>query len=134
MEFLDLLQRHYPERVLKTMLFGSKARGDSRQWSDIDILIVVDQDDWRLSHAISNLAADISLKYDVLIGPRVIGEKRWERMKKVPLCSLPEHRCRWDSLDTRFVAAILSHSPSFFTWSQHGARSRCRVELQSEKG
>jgi hypothetical protein len=82
LEFLDLLQRHHPERVLKTMLFGSKARGDSRQWSDIDILIGVDQDDWRLSHAISNIAADVSLKYDVLIGPRVIGEKRWERMKK----------------------------------------------------
>ena len=82
LEFLDLLQRHHPDRVLKTMLFGSKARGDSRQWSDIDILIVVDQDDWRLSHAISNVAADVSLKYDVLIGPRVIAEERWERIKE----------------------------------------------------
>ena len=82
LEFLDLLQRHHPERVLQTMLFGSKARGDSRQWSDIDILIIVDKDDWRLSHAISDLAADVSLEHDVLIGPRVIGQERWERMKK----------------------------------------------------
>lgn len=81
-EFLDLLQRHHPERVLQTVLFGSKARGDSRHWSDIDILIIVDQDDWRFSHTISNLAADVSLKYDVLIGPRVIGQERWERMKE----------------------------------------------------
>ena len=80
--FLALLQQQCPKRVLQTILFGSKARGDSRRWSDIDILIVVDRDDWHLSHAISNLAADVSLEYDVLIGPRVIGQERWERMKE----------------------------------------------------
>lgn len=79
-EFVDLLQRHHQERVLQTVLFGSKARGDSTPWSDIDILIIVGQEDWRLSHAISDLAADVSLEYDVLIAPRVIGRERWERM------------------------------------------------------
>jgi len=79
-EFLDFLQRHHPGRVLQTALFGSKARGDGTPWSDIDILVIVDQEDWRLSHAISDLAADVSLEYDVLIAPRVIGQKRWQRM------------------------------------------------------
>jgi predicted nucleotidyltransferase len=68
--------------VQQTILFGSKARGDSRPWSDIDILIVVDREDWRLSHAISDLAADVSLEFNVLIGPRVVGRERWERMKQ----------------------------------------------------
>lgn len=80
--FVALLRRHYPERVQQTILFGSKARGDSRPWSDIDILIVVDRDDWHLSHAISDLAADVSLEFNVLLGPRVIGRERWERMKQ----------------------------------------------------
>ena len=80
--FLELLRRHHSERVQQMILFGSKARGDSGSWSDMDILIVVDRDDWRLSHAISDLAADVSLEYDVLIGPRVIGKERWERMKQ----------------------------------------------------
>lgn len=82
-EFLELLYESYPERVMQTALFGSKARGDGRPWSDIDVLVVVDQDDWRLSHAISTLAADVSLKYDVLIGPRVIGQERWQQMEKL---------------------------------------------------
>lgn len=82
-EFLRLLQHHHSRRVLQTMLFGSKARGDSTPESDIDILVIVDQDDWRFSHAISDLAADVSLEYDVLIAPRVIGLERWERMAEL---------------------------------------------------
>ena len=80
--FVDLLYQRYPEHVLQTALFGSKARGDSRPWSDIDILIVVNNEDWRLQHAISTLAARVSLEFDVLIGPRIIGQERWERMKQ----------------------------------------------------
>lgn len=80
--FVDQLRQRYPKRVLQSVLFGSKARGDSEPWSDIDILIIVDDEDWRFQHAISTLAARVSLEYDVLIGPRVIGQERWERMKR----------------------------------------------------
>ena len=80
--FVDILLQQYPERVLKTALFGSKARGDSTLYSDIDILLVVDEDDWQFSHVISTIAARVSLEYDVLIGPRVIGRERWENMKR----------------------------------------------------
>jgi len=79
--FLELMGLHYPGRVQQAVLFGSKARGDSQLWSDIDILIITDQESWQLSHAISTLAARVSLEYDVLIGPRVIGQERWTQMK-----------------------------------------------------
>ncbi len=64
------------------ILFGSKARGDSGPWSDIDILIVVQEESWPLRQEISTLAARVSLDYDVLIGPRVIGQERWEGMRQ----------------------------------------------------
>ena len=80
--FVERLFERYPERVRQTVLFGSKARGDSDIWSDIDILVVVDDDDWRFQHAISNVASQVSLEYDVLIGPRVIGLERWESMRR----------------------------------------------------
>ncbi len=80
--FVDTLLQQYPERVLKTALFGSKARGDSTPYSDIDILLIVDKDDWQFSHIISTIAARVSLEYDVLIGPRVIGRERCESMKR----------------------------------------------------
>ena len=81
-QFVEQLHERYPGRIRQTMLFGSKARGDSRMWSDIDILVIVDEEDWRFQHAISDVASNISLELDVLIGPRVISEERWECMRR----------------------------------------------------
>lgn len=80
--FLDRVFGEYPTRIDQVVLFGSKARGDHHTESDLDILLVADTDDWRFKHAISTVAADIGLEYDVLIDARVIGRERWERMKQ----------------------------------------------------
>jgi predicted nucleotidyltransferase len=80
--FLQSLQEHLGDQVLQTILFGSKARGDGTRWSDIDILITVREESWPLRAEVSTLAADVSLEYGVLLGPRVIGQERWERMKQ----------------------------------------------------
>jgi len=81
-DFISRLRERFPEHILQTILFGSKARGDSHPWSDIDILIIVSEEDWPLRQEINTLAARVSLEYDVLLGPRVIGQERWERMKR----------------------------------------------------
>lgn len=39
--FIDSLQRRLPRSVMCVELFGSKARGDSHERSDIDILVVL---------------------------------------------------------------------------------------------
>jgi predicted nucleotidyltransferase len=85
--FVTELRQRYPDRIQDVILFGSKARGDSHPDSDIDILILVDDDDWRFSHAISRLAARISLNYDMLLGPRVIRQSRWRRSLLYPTVS-----------------------------------------------
>ena len=80
--FLARLWAQYPERIFQAILFGSKARGDSQPESDIDILLIADEDGWRFQHAISDVASDVSLEYDVLIGPRVISQARWAEMAR----------------------------------------------------
>lgn len=80
--FLHRFSAHYPGRVSGAVLFGSKARGCSHSESDIDILLIVDEDDWRFRHSVSDVAANVSLEYGVLIGPRVIGQERWARMAR----------------------------------------------------
>lgn len=80
--FLVKLRTRYPGRIFQAILFGSKARGASHPESDIDILLVTDTDDWRFRHAVSDVASDVSLEYDVLIGPRIIGQARWDQMAR----------------------------------------------------
>jgi hypothetical protein len=80
--FCYRLDERFPGEMLQVTLFGSKARGESDRWSDIDLLIFVREESWSLRGDISIIGADISLEFSVLIGPRVIGQQRWQRMKE----------------------------------------------------
>jgi len=80
--FVRSVNERFPQMIARVVLFGSKARGDSQAESDIDVLVIVRREDWRLSNAISTLAARISLEKSVLLGPIVIGQERWERMER----------------------------------------------------
>jgi len=86
--FLERLRNSYSQNILQAVLFGSKARGDSLPDSDIDILLISNQEDWRFRHRIIDIASDASLDYDVLISPRIIAQNRWEQMQreKFSLC------------------------------------------------
>jgi predicted nucleotidyltransferase len=81
LEIVHYLRQTIPERLRTIALFGSKARGDSHPGSDIDVLVIIDQDDRVLQDKILTRAAQISLDYDVLLSLRVIGEPRWQQMR-----------------------------------------------------
>ena len=49
--FVGRIWQTYPEKVQQIILFGSKVRGDSHATSDIDILLIVDEEEWRFRHA-----------------------------------------------------------------------------------
>ena len=80
-EFVEYLQKSVPDQVEYVALFGSKARGDSQQDSDIDVLVILSKEDRELRREILKQAARFSLEYDVLLSPRVIGAERWEKLR-----------------------------------------------------
>ena len=80
-EFVQYLHASIPEKIELVALFGSKARGESKQDSDIDVLVILTQEDRELRRKILKQAARFSLKYDVLLSPRVIGAERWKEMR-----------------------------------------------------
>lgn len=84
-EFVHELQKQFDGLVRSVLLFGSKARGDSTPDSDLDILIVVDSDDWQLHKQICYLAVDICLKYDYKLdlSPRIWGKSHFREMKEL---------------------------------------------------
>ncbi len=55
-------------RLRDLRLFGSKARGDDRDESDIDVLVLIDRKDWATRTEIVDLAHSIS----TWLSPRVI--------------------------------------------------------------
>lgn len=64
--------------VTQVILFGSKARGEGRPDSDIDLLILTRGPvDNALRQAISDGLADINLRNDVLLTSVVVSEDQW---------------------------------------------------------
>ena len=76
--FTAQLRTQFGERIARTVLFGSKARGDSGPDSDIDILVVVDAADRRFETQVSGIASELDLKYDVLLNTHLLTRERWE--------------------------------------------------------
>jgi len=85
------LQLLYGDRLVKMVLYGSQARGDAEQDSDVDVLVVLDDDDLSPSVEISRTirdVADISLRHDVVISCVFIPEKRFEKEKSPLLLNI----------------------------------------------
>jgi predicted nucleotidyltransferase len=59
-EFRDSVRRHFGPRLRDLRLFGSKARGDDHEESDIDVLVLLDGCESRDRDAVWDLATSVS--------------------------------------------------------------------------
>ena len=75
---------------VEIILYGSKARGDSEISSDIDLLILVDENiNRKLKEKISDIRYDVELKHDVVFGVILENKEFWNS----PLAdAMPFHR------------------------------------------
>ena len=73
------LRRLYGGRLKGLSLYGSYARGDQREGSDLDILVVLD--DFERApielNRTDDLLDDLSLKYMITISPMFMREQDW---------------------------------------------------------
>ncbi|WP_407382010.1 nucleotidyltransferase domain-containing protein [Methanobrevibacter sp.] len=79
-EFADAIRS---DDIVKIILFGSVARGDDTEESDIDILIITTNSD-ELSDEINSVAVDIILEKDEFISPHVMSEEHFNKTIDYP--------------------------------------------------
>ena len=84
-EYVDRIRKHFSNRILTVMLFGSKARGDADVESDIDLLVLVDVETNQFRSKLWRIASDVSLDYNVVLSPRVFGQARWDETRQIRL-------------------------------------------------
>ena len=79
-EFASTIQS---DDIIKIILFGSVARGEDTEESDIDILIITSNTD-ELSDEINSAAVDIILEKDEFISPHVMSEEHFNKTIDYP--------------------------------------------------
>ena len=74
------LTRFLDDQLVSVILYGSRARGQARSDSDIDVLVVVrdDSDDGDLIRRTSTAVAALSLQHDVVISRTFVSTERFE--------------------------------------------------------
>ena len=80
--FKKALENNLGKRLIELKLFGSKARGDDNPSSDLDVLSVVADEDWKLSDTVYGIATDVLLETGICISPKVISQKRLEKLSQ----------------------------------------------------
>ena len=69
------------DNIIKTILFGSVARGDDTGESDIDILIIIHTDNRQMESMIDKKVIDFILEKEEVISPHVMTEEHFNKTK-----------------------------------------------------
>jgi len=80
-EFVKRASEAYGDRIHSIILFGSVARGTARPDSDIDLLVVTDEEDFRLRRELIGMAFDMLLETEEDISVKVLSQRDFEARK-----------------------------------------------------
>jgi predicted nucleotidyltransferase len=80
-ELKEGLVRIYGDELKAVYLYGSYARGDYRQGSDVDVMILLKdyKNYWKEIERTGELVSNVSLDYDVLVSRIIMSEEKWKR-------------------------------------------------------
>lgn len=80
--FAEELRRRFGQAVVDVRLFGSHARGQGNEDSDVDIAVVLESVDWKTRTAVIDLATDTGLPHDLHLSPSVFDRQTYERWRR----------------------------------------------------
>lgn len=81
-QYVEVIKKIYGSHVRQIILYGSYARGDFREDSDIDIMILLDLSDLELKaygNQLSYMTYDFNMDYDLDIKPIAKSESHFNK-------------------------------------------------------
>ncbi|OGQ26061.1 MAG: hypothetical protein A2138_21045 [Deltaproteobacteria bacterium RBG_16_71_12] len=81
-EFRRKLEARFGDRLLELRLFGSWARGEANENSDVDVFVLLrtmTQADWR---DVVNEAAAVGLELDLAVSPTIFDQARYQEWRR----------------------------------------------------
>jgi predicted nucleotidyltransferase len=84
-EFARLVRERLGPRVRKVVLFGSRARGEGREDSDYDVVVVVDRRSADVREAILAVEVDLMNRHGSLVACLLRDEQEWEASRRMPI-------------------------------------------------
>jgi len=76
--YLDVLAENFPGLVEEVKVFGSKARGDSRPGSDLDLLVIIARGDWQIKHEVRLPGYRLATGTETVPSIKVYTRGEWE--------------------------------------------------------
>ena len=71
----SVLDNSFSGLIEKVILFGSRVDGTARDYSDYDVLVVVNRTiDWETRDSIRSALYELNIEYDILLSVQVISE------------------------------------------------------------
>lgn len=81
--YREAVDARHPGKVVRVALFGSKARGDAHKYSDVDVLVIVNDDSPRLKMSLQQIGCRLASTSLVLPGIVVYPEEKWSELKRL---------------------------------------------------
>lgn len=88
-DYVAAVRRHYGRRLVDILVFGSRARGDARPDSDVDLAVILEDGEWEFwqeKMRLSDLAYDALLEPGLWIQAWPVSRSEWreEDLRRVP--------------------------------------------------
>lgn len=104
-DFTDIMQEAYKDSLYQILLFGSYARGEANDESDIDIIVILDKSEMNITSEINKIV-EYSFDLDLEYGKT--------------LCALPMSLDYWDTEESFFLDEV--RKDGFLIWTNVSER------------
>ncbi|NGZ10581.1 MAG: nucleotidyltransferase domain-containing protein [Nitrospira sp. LK70] len=76
-EFKRRIEQRHPHELVRLVVFGSQARGEARSDSDIDVLVIVHSQDWKLGDTIRDLGYELEIEHGLVLSIQVMSQQQY---------------------------------------------------------